>query len=536
MRFNQVLTFFITLIVINAYSQNHYQISEGDLKLIKESFVSEDDSIKQFESLYNLTKDKSFVSIGEATHGTDEIRKIQIQISKNLTQKHNFQVIALGESPLLDSYPLFDYVVNGNGNPKALSNLFHFNIADLLLSLKQSNLGKPWSKKVWLLGCGVDTPEKIIDFVSTHCTNYHLSAASKLIFNISKTFSNRPNSPTSRDSLAFYTSELVNILNNHKGKADSLDFKVDCMIKAVSNLPKLFANRTNSLVAFLERDSVIYQNLEWLFTSKGKTVIVFAHNFHTNKKAILKDVYTQTYKPFGEYLANKYGTKYLSIATEIQKGFFYNGSPEKQPILEHPMKLGTILGENIPSNLGFITIHEGVRNIFNNSSLKITKGTLESALTDGQGVIGDAFDAMIFIKSSSPYLFYEDDDFCVLYLDLDKELKQILTAQKITLLSLFETNQEGTTQYSIYFNDVNKKLLSHNTRIFSVKDSNATFEIPQNTEYISVSLVLRKVTNFKLNSIQVNERPIALDKLAFFDWNHRGYSFKQNRKYISVTR
>lgn len=168
--------------------------------------------------------------------------------------------------------------------------------------------------------------------------------------------------------------------------------------------------------------------------------------------------------------------------------------------------------------------------------MKITKGTLESTLTDGQGVIGDAFDAIIFIKSSSPYLFYEDDDFCVLYLNLDKELKQILTFQKITLLSQFETNQEGTTQYSIYFNDVNKKLLSHNTRILSVKDSNATFEIPQNTKYISVSLVLRKVTNFKLNSIQVNERPITLDKLVFFDWNHRGYSFRQNRKYISVTR
>ncbi|NBB30317.1 erythromycin esterase family protein [Cellulophaga sp. BC115SP] len=536
MRLHQILTFFITFLVVNAYSQNHYQLKENDLKLIKESFVSEEDTIKQFETLYNLAKDKSFVSIGEATHGTDEIRKIQILLAKNLALNSNFKAIALGESPLLDSYPLFDYVVNGNGDTKVLSNLFHFNIADLLLWLKQYNLNKPWSKKVWLLGCGVDTPEKIIDFVSTHCTNNHYSDAKKLIFNISKTFSNHTESSTGVDSLTFYTSELINILNNQKGKADSLDFKLDCMIKSLSNLPKLFANRNNSLATFLERDKMIYQNIEWLFTSKGKTVIVFAHNSHTNKKAILKDVYTKTYKPFGEYLSNKYGTMYLSIATEIQKGFFYNGSPNKQQVLEHPTKIGTIIGSNITNNIGFIAFNEGLRKVFNNSSLKITKGTLESALTDGQGVIGDAFDAIIFIKSSSPYLFYEDDDFCVLYLNLDKELKQILTTQKITLLSQFETNQEGTTQYSIYFNDVNKKLLSHNTRIFSVKDSNATFEIPQNTEYISVSLVLRKVTSFKLNSIQVNERPIALDKLAFFDWNHRGYSFKPNRKYISVTR
>lgn len=536
MRLHQILTFFVAFFVINAYSQNHYQISEGDLKLIKQSFISEDDSIKQFETLYHLAKDKSFVSIGEATHGTDEIRKIQIQVSKNLAQNYNFQVIALGESPLLDSYPLFDYVVNGNGDPKTLSNLFHFNIVDLLRWLKQYNLSKSWSKRVWLLGCGVDTPEKIIDFVSTHCTNNHYPDTKKLLYNINKTFSNQANSPYSIDSLISYTLELANILSSQKGKTDSLDFKLDCMIKSISNLPKLFANRNNSLATFLERDRMIYQNIEWLFTSKGKTVIVFAHNFHTNKKAILKDVYTQTYKPFGEYLSNKYGTMYLSIATEIQKGFFYNGSPNKQQVLEYPTKIGTIIGSNITNNIGFIAFNEGLRRVFNNSSLKITKGTLESALTDGQGVIGDAFDAIIFIKSSSPYLFYEDDDFCVLYLNLDKELKQILTTQKITLLSQFETNQEGTTQYSIYFNDVNKKLLSHNTRIFSVKDSNATFEIPQNTKYISVSLVLRKVTNFKLNSIQVNGRPITLDKLAFFDWNHRGYSFRQNRKYISVTR
>ena len=94
--------------------------------------------------------------------------------------------------------------------------------------------------------------------------------------------------------------------------------------------------------------------MEWLNNLKGKTVIINAHNLHINKITITPEIYTNSSKPFGKYLAEKYNQDYLSIATEVDKGFFYNGSSPKTAIIEDKKKFGTILGSIVPSDYGYI--------------------------------------------------------------------------------------------------------------------------------------------------------------------------------------
>lgn len=523
-----------------SYSQNNLSIIKQNFLAFDTNLISSRDSLNELSALYRIAQSKYVVSIGEVTHGTDEIKKIQNIFSKGLIQNSNFKVIALGESPLLDSYPLYDYVVNKRGNPKALANLFHFDIYELLIWMKEYNEDRQQNEKVCILGCGIDSPEKILDFVSGHLNANLSSGHSEILTKITNLFANKTvSSKQEIDSLKSYNMKLMRILNANKNGVDSLNFKIELMIRSLEKLPILYMKRDSSMKLFLERDKVIAQNVEWLLTHKGKTAVMFTHNLHINKKALEKGVYGSEDKPMGEYLAIRYADKYWCLATEIQNGQFYNGSIYPQKITEDSLKIGNLIGSAISSNYGYLLFDENLRNFFNSKNFKMTKGTLTSTIIDGRGIIGNAFDGVIFIRTSNPYKFWNEKDFCTLYINLDEDLRSIVASKKIdisTHLQAQSQDNRGSILYSIYFNDAEKKILRHKTYLYSPSDTTVTFDIPEQTKYISVSLAIQNIQYLKLNKIKINDKSIPFSRFQFFDWNRKGYIYKPTKKFIVITK
>lgn len=520
-------------------------LSEHDRKIIKEAFVPlnnrlvvSNDSLNEFRSLYELASRKSVVAVGEATHGTDEIRRIQIILAEGLVANSGYKTIALGEISMLEAYPLFDYVVNGNGNPEKISERFHYDYSGLLKWINQFNSGKPRDQKVWLLGTDVDTPEQTIDFVRNHCHRYSLNKATALVNKLEKIVlsGNKDLGMKELDDFYRLRIDLAGLLNAEKGKADSLDFKADFMVRALDFLPGRWLTGVNSLIASQQRDQVIFDNLEWSLGTKGKTVIINGHNFHTNRKTIIKETYHPPARSFGEYLSDKFGQEYLSIGTEIQSGLFYNGTSADQKIVEDDQKLGSVLGRLFQSDFGLLMVDEKLKAVLNRQDLKITKGTFTSSAVDGKGLLGEAFDAWIYIRSSTPYTTFNKEDYGVLFLNL-KNQEEIIKNGKLFITASYaakEKSGESSVIYSIYLHDGNKKELKHYTDPVK-NEEEKTYEIPANTKTISVSLIFKKMDYFELNEFTVNKRS-AVKNLDLYDWNRTGYKLKPAKKGILISK
>jgi erythromycin esterase-like protein len=523
-------------------------LTKSDIQVIKERFIPlndniiiSDDTPRQFKPLYDLARTKTFVSIGEATHGTDEIRQFQMMLAKGLVSGADFKAVVLGETPLLDSYPFFDFIVNGNGDINKLENRIYSNIRPLLLWLSQYNSTRTFEQKILLLGSGVDEPMYTIDFVESHFRFYKsdialasLGTLRELIREFKSTNQLKP------DSLNRSTVSVIDILNKAKGKSDSLDFKIDCMVRSLHLMVRILPNQNQSLRAFQQRDSVIFENLKWVNRLKGKTAIILAHNLHINRKAIAEDVYTSDLRSFGEYLAKEFDQKYLSIGTEIEGGYFLNSQSEKDRIIEDKFKLGTMIGSVRSEKFGLFLLDEKLRKIFNNSKMKITKGTWESYLVDGRGILGDSFDGIIYVKKSTPYALYNKEDYCTLFVNLNNDLKNTLIKDgQMSVFTQFKVLKPlagNELNYSVYFNDEDKKTIKHYTSSVQKSPHDLICEVSEGTKYISISIELKNLDYFNLKEIKLNGEKVHLRSLDLKDWNRTGYKFRQSKNDVFVTR
>ncbi|PLK44356.1 erythromycin esterase family protein [Emticicia sp. TH156] len=543
-----VFCFLLSLNTLISQAQHTSFLAKNEINTLKESLIplndkilTADDSLNELQPIYELARNKSIVAIGEATHGTDEIRLFQLMLAKGLVSKTNFKAIALGETPLLDSYSFFDFVVNGSGDINKIANLFHFDVRSLLLWLRTFNENKAFRDKVWMLGSGVDTPQKTYDFIETHCRYYQLYSALPYLNNLKSLLKeNTLTKPHVTDSLNKNIQTLSTILNASKGQTDSLNFKIDCMLRSLRISGKTFTNLNNSLEFFRQRDAIISENLEWMYSTKGKTAIILAHNFHVNKKTIEQESYSYSSRSFGEYLSEKYDRGYVSIGTEIAKGQFLSGTFNREKIIENKHKLGSIIGDLTPHKFLFFLMNDSLKTILNKPEIKISKGTAKTFLADGKGMIGDAFDGLIYIRTSTPYTFYNKEEFCTLFVNLGEEIKnKILKDRKLTLSAQFETSattQKNQLSYSIYLNDADKKVIKHYTSPLPANQSAIEIYIPESTKYISISLILKSLSHFNLKALKANESTINLKNIELFDWNNMGYQLKRTKNAIQVIR
>lgn len=400
-------------------------------KALEKSFVTLSDSIlikkdanNELAVVYEQAKSKKIVAIGEVTHGTKEVLAFQKLITTNLVKLHGFNCIVLGEISILDAYKINDFVVNQRGSlddliikDKGKVREVAYRQADMieLYSLiREFNKNRPFNNKVWVIGADIDEPNEIISFVKKHCQEHKIENATNILEELNRYVKKvHQSSKIKIQTIVEGTDQLVNILENSRNGVDSTNLKVELMVHVLKSLPQLVAFDSDNDLKYKMRDKFIFENITWLIEScnKDKLVIIKAHNFHINKKTIYTEVFGK-FPAFGEYLSKQYQKAYLSIGTEIHQGRFYTGASIASKIAEHKNKIGTLIGSNTKAQYG-VLFCDSLANIFLNQGQRtITYGTVNyksSLLINGKGALGDAFDAIIFIKNSTPYRLRKED-------------------------------------------------------------------------------------------------------------------------------
>ncbi|MBA4849186.1 erythromycin esterase family protein [Emticicia sp. BO119] len=396
---------------------------EKSFVTLSDSILIKGDSDNELSVLYEQARNKKIVAIGEVTHGTREVLAFQKLIAVNLVKRHDFNCIVLGEVSLLDAYKINDFVVNQRGTtndlmiegkPKVREMAYRqLDMLEFYSWIRDFNKNRPFNDKVWVIGTDIDDPREIVAFVKAHCQFYYLRESKaileKLIYDLKKIGqSNKITIKTIEED----ANQVIKVIEKSRNGVDSVNLKIDLMIHVLKSLPQLVVFSSDADLKYKIRDKFIFENINWLIDSckKDKMVIIKAHNFHINKRTIYTEVFGK-FLSFGEYLSRRYQKTYLSIGTEVQQGRFYTGATTFSKIAEHKHKIGTVIGSDTKALYG-ILFHDSLAKEFLNKPLyTISYGTVNyksSLLINSKGMLGDAFDALIFIRNSSPYRSEKD--------------------------------------------------------------------------------------------------------------------------------
>lgn len=419
----KIIYFWICLFsVVNTDAQEN-----RDGNIFSKAFLSFSDSIlirndseKELAVLYKLAENKKVVAVGEVTHGTKEVLDFQKLIAENLVTSHGFNCIVLGEISFLDACKINDFVVNQNGiadnlNIKGKAKIQEVayrqpDLIDLYIKIREFNKNRPFADKVWITGTDIDEPEEIIAFVEKYCGEQQIPDAMIIIERLNMHLKKGHRITKSGiNAIAESTNQLIEMLQDKRNGTNAANMKIDLIVRTLQMLPQLVVFTSDSDLKYKMRDKFIFENINWLIKTckKEKVVIIKAHNFHINRKTIYTEVFGK-FPAFGEYLSKEYQQAYLAIGTEVQQGRFYTGSSNPAKIAQHKNKIGNIIGANTKAQYGLLLGDSTAKAFLNNPSYTISYGTVNyqsSLLINGKGQLGDAFDALIFIRNSKPYFF-----------------------------------------------------------------------------------------------------------------------------------
>ncbi|RFS17983.1 erythromycin esterase family protein [Emticicia sp. C21] len=420
-----ILVLFCFLNAVYCYAQQNvaYKIPKKSFITLSDSILIKKDVHNELAVIYEQARNKKIVAIGEVTHGTKEVMEFQHLIATQLVKLHHFNCIVLGEISMLDSYKINDYVVNERRSVADIMIKKKIRARDaayrqrdmmpLYIWIRNFNKQRPFKEKIWVIGTDIDQPEEIISFLKEHCLNHGINKAVPILEELNKNLRKLPNSAKINiNTIADSANQLLSILENSRVNSDSTNMKTDVMVRVLKTLPNSMAFWSDNDLKYKMRDKFIFENIEWLRETckKDKQVIIRAHNMHINKKTIYTEIFGK-FPSFGEYLSKQYQTDYMSIGTEVQKGRFYAGFSGSSKIAQHKNKLGTIIGCQAKAKYGVLLCDSSSKEFLNQPSHTMTFGTINyrsSILINCKGLIGDAFDAIVFIKDSTPYQLVRD--------------------------------------------------------------------------------------------------------------------------------
>ncbi len=309
--------------------------------LIENTLELQPDGAYDFSQLKEVLKDKRIVALGESSHGLGTYYAMKSALAIYLHKEMGFEVLAmeggLGDINLayadvdtISSKNLRDYTLFGNFKAQEVDTLFKY--------IKETSTSdKP------LIYTGYDTQ---------FSSNYFITKMVRLLAPINKTmsdsFSSRMYSfqksfqaARNNDSLGYikhrdiYSKNATDVSALIQEKKDSL-----LQSKALSKEEYLVIQRTlemyvrstnvpyaDRFMSYQLRDELMAENLVWLLEEvyPDKTIIVWAHNSHVEKKAA--EGYNS--KMMGHYLKEHYKTDYYSVGLFTYEGDIYQFWTEK---------------------------------------------------------------------------------------------------------------------------------------------------------------------------------------------------------------
>ncbi|HEV3236440.1 MAG TPA: erythromycin esterase family protein, partial [Gemmataceae bacterium] len=275
------------------------------------------------KALKEMIGNARVVGLGEVTHGTQEISLFRVQIAKFLIKEMDFSTIVLeGEMP--EAYEIDQYVLNGKGSPeKVLEGLgsplyTNSNYLDLITYVHELNHSS--KKEYHILGCDILSRERaklnVLSFL--HEVDRDFEKKAKVAYEQDPfdddpgaiaVVKNRRPSAQSVERAGSVLSHMKASRRKYLETADSanLEWAIQNARIVAQNLRYEQQGKDQPY-----RDKCMAENLEWILehSSKGKKVMVFAHNAHIAKSS----------PHMGNWLSKKLGRGYLAFGSTFHEG------------------------------------------------------------------------------------------------------------------------------------------------------------------------------------------------------------------------
>lgn len=496
-------------------------------KPLSDNILMNGDSHGELNELLLKASGSKIISVGEVTHGSQEVLEFQILLAKSLIEKNDVGNIILAEKHLLRTYKIYDLLINERINLKEDVSE-EFPMLDEFLEWVQ-DFNRKNKRKVTVIGSDVDEPKEVLGFINEHFNYYNRPSLCEDLKGILKVITKRADL-NSKDA-GFVRSKIngiTHVLNSQKGISDSLDFKIDIMLISLDRFAANLKTIKDKEKTYLNRDLYIFKFINWIKSAseENKILIISAHNYHINKRPLLPQLFGAT-QTLGEHLENQYGTDYYAIATELSRGSFSYNPGNFMNVKEDTNKLGNIISKSFPNvKYGYIISEGEAKQVLNNPQLSLTFGAGLSTLLNGNGMIGDAFDAILYIAHSTPYKYFKSSPSFHILCRIDSKLLKEITKQNKLYWSIdFEADSVALKSSSVFYNDFDFPVLSlREEDVKTTKQYN--YNLPENCSKTVLWLTVSGAKHFIINNLKINDKSITSKDLILLDYDKLGYITK----------
>lgn len=382
---------------------------EGDLETEARNLMS------------NYLKEKRIIAFGEATHGTHEFFKMKHTFVKYLVKEHGFRLF--GMETHFSAYLLNDYINRkDNDLAKVLKNIYLIygtqEVVDLINWMREYNDSVEEDKKIIFYGIdsqhiGYLMPE-LINYIKKVDPEYTIELESRLKYFQGKLKFHRR---------LVYLKNLKKIERHIETRREQYiklsstkEYKI--ALKLTHNLKD--AVKTSAVInkysgkSLSIRDEAMAENVNWLLDYEGaeSKIILWAHNAHIQKTKFngkKKDPYHM-----GMELKKRFGDRYYAVGFEFDKGSFHavnftNGAKfEACTVTNEDSSSFAALFKEITYPCFFIDFAslqntEYYKKLENVTSIRCVGVDFSGEKFSFKKLdVKNAFDALIFIKNTSP--------------------------------------------------------------------------------------------------------------------------------------
>ena len=392
------------------------------------------------------------VSLGEPTHGNREVFQLKHRLIEYLVTEKGFNLFAL-ECPFGEAFDVNQYILEGIGTPEeALAGIYYWTwdtqeIVELLKWMQKYNADSSHVNKIKFYGFDTQDPERASRVMFEYLNKVDPALKDQVrpeLGILEVAFSNpeiggrRQYIPEEYDSLSLQNiRRVINSFDSNKAqyvqKSSLFEWtfarqhvrQAEIWIEACINNGENYDNM---------RDLGQAQNLKWIMDQEppSSKMIVWAHNSHVSNFTI------EGYEFMGSHMKKWYEEKIKIFGVFFNQGGFTAFDSGDPSTAIHPFSVGPAPDETLESkmvksknklailDLSKLPENGVVHDWFNQEQPTRNSGGGYNENDAGHYFVAynlsEAFDALIFIDSTSEVQYVNDMDFDILAL-IYKELE-----------------------------------------------------------------------------------------------------------------
>ena len=261
------------------------------------------------------------VALGEATHGTSEFFRLKHRLIQFLADEMDFTIFSI-EANMPEAYRMNNYVLTGEGDPRALLSGMYFwtwntqEVLDMILWMRAFNASGRGVMQ--FTGFDMQTPtvaiEEVRAFVEHHDPTYlgDLDEAYETVAASYETLRDQYRPPSAEVAAwqAAATRVLEHLERNQQTYVDATPGELSWALQNARVVVQGAEDRAGEV----SRDESMAENVAWILEENPHAkIILWAHNVHVSESS-------RHYPSMGGFLSGRYGESYLSLGFTFFEG------------------------------------------------------------------------------------------------------------------------------------------------------------------------------------------------------------------------